>query len=115
MTEDQEQTRLATWLDKQNIPFHAIPNGGSRHLLEAIKLKRCGVKKGVPDLFITVPIHPYHGLYIEMKRTKNSVVSEDQLYWIDKLNKIGYLAEIAYGFEQAKLIVNSYLKNNVIS
>jgi hypothetical protein len=118
-TEDQEQTKLVTWLEKNNIDFFAIPNGGKRNLMEAYKLKRTGVKSGVPDICIPVPSTYVlgnerkwlHGLYIELKRVKGSATSDNQIYWIDKLRKNGYAAEICKGADHAKEVVLSYLNN----
>lgn len=45
----------------------AIPNGGARHPAVAAKLKAEGVKAGVPDLFLPVARHGYHGMFIELK------------------------------------------------
>jgi hypothetical protein len=108
-TEDQEQAKLATWLTKQGLRFFAIPNGGSRHFLEALKLKRCGVQKGVPDICVPIPSGSYHGLYIELKRVSGGKVSDEQAEWINFLNAQGYFAKVAYGFLEAKAIVEYYL------
>ena len=108
-TEDQEQAKLCTWMTRSGIRFFAIPNGGSRNLAEAVKLKRCGVQRGVPDLAIPIPSGSYHGLYIELKRVSGGKVSEYQVDWLKFLREQGYYAEIAYGFEEAKKIVADYL------
>lgn len=108
-TEDAEQTKLAVWLTKQGIKFYAIPNGGSRNMLEAIKLKRTGVQAGVPDICIPQACGAYHGLYIELKRVKGGKVSEAQHYWLGSLREAGYYAEVAMGFEEAKEIVLHYM------
>jgi hypothetical protein len=108
--EDQEQTKFVIWLEKNNILHFAIPNGGKRNLIEAFKLKRCGVKSGVPDVCIPIPSAPYHGLYIELKRVSGGSVSESQKEWIINLRKKGYCAEIAKGADEAKQIVRNYLK-----
>lgn len=110
-TEDQEQTKLCVWMEKNNILFFAIPNGGYRSLKEAVKFKRCGVKSGIPDLCIPVPRKCYHGLYIELKRIKGGNISYNQHWWIDELTKNGYLVKICYGFEQAKTVVEEYFKD----
>lgn len=107
--EDQEQTRLVTWMTKNNIVHFAIPNGGKRSGLEAFKFKRTGVKSGIPDLCIPIPSKSYHGLYIELKRMSGSRVSDSQVYWIDYLNRVGYYAVIAKGFDEAKHIITEYL------
>lgn len=109
LTESQEQTLLATWLDKRRIKFFAIPNGGSRHYLEAISLRRGGVKRGVPDIFIPISSGSYHGMFLELKRVKGGVVSEEQKDWIAYLAEAGYFVSVCYGFEQAKDVVLHYL------
>lgn len=112
LTEDQEQIMLATWLDKNNILFYASANGGSRNPIEAAKLKRCGVRSGVPDICLPIPTKRYHGLYIELKRISRSKISENQEMWLTKLNQNGYLAKVAYGFEEAKQIISDYLSDS---
>ena len=70
MTEIQHHIGLMSWAKTQPILdeylIH-IPNGGYRHPLEALKLKKMGVKAGVSDLFLAYPNPNYHGLWIELK------------------------------------------------
>ena len=106
-SELKQQIKLCVWLEKKGILYFAIPNGGSRHMLEAINLKRGGVKAGVPDLCIPVPKKHYHGLYIELKKTKGKL-SEHQQCWLDKLSKNGYCAVVAYGYSEAQRIIEEY-------
>lgn len=108
-SENVEQMRFASWMDKEKIAFFAIPNGGKRNLHEAINFKRTGVKSGVPDLFVPVPSGIYHGLFIEMKRSKGSAISDNQLYWLGLLREKGYFSEVCYGFDEAKQTVLGYL------
>lgn len=108
-TEDQEQEALCAWMTLKKIKFFAIPNGGSRHVAEAVKLKRCGVKRGVPDLCIPIPSGSYHGLFLELKRVSGGKVTAEQVDWLQFLRLQGYYAEIAYGFDEAKQIVTDYL------
>ena len=123
MTEDSEQIALFEWarLAQGTHPELAlllhIPNGGSRHKLEAVKLKRLGVRPGVPDLFLPVPRHGLSGLWIEMKREAlrpktpkgRGGVSPDQAWWLKELWKRGYQASVAWGFEEAREIIERYL------
>lgn len=90
--------------------MHAIPNGGARgndsqtNKIRGAMLKAEGVKKGVPDIFLPVPMGQYHGLYIEMKvadKTKGRP-SAEQLDMIDKLRALGYACVICYGADEAK-------------
>ena len=97
-----EQSMLFQWceLQKGKYPMlsllFAIPNGGSRHRLEAINLKKQGLKSGVPDIFLPYANKKYHGLFIELKYGKNKA-SEKQKAWINELNHQGYYAKVCVG------------------
>lgn len=109
-TEENDQIRLATWLDKNKIIFYHVPNGGSRHAWEAVKFKRMGTKRGVPDVCIPLARKGHHGLYIELKRVSGGVVSPEQKEWMNKLTENGYFAQICNGFESAKQVIEGYLQ-----
>lgn len=109
LSEDQEQTLLATWLAKQGIKFYAIPNGGSRAMFEALKFKRTGVKAGVPDICIPIMSGGHGALYIELKRKKGGRVSEAQQEWLAYLSEAGYYCSVCHGFEAARDVVLYYL------
>ena len=89
---------------------YAVPNGRTS-MLEGLKYKRLGAKAGVPDVVIDFPVNPYHGLRIEFKRRDGGVVSEAQQSWLERLNKRGYLALVAKGFDQARIILENYLSD----
>lgn len=115
-SEEEEQKNVIDWAEKLvyiypalKLLFH-IPNGGKRNKSEAGRFKAMGVKAGVPDLFLPVPRGNFHGLWVEMKRVKNSKISPNQEWWIKALRSLGYSAEIAYGAEQAKLLIQAYLE-----
>ena len=108
-TEAAEQIKLAVWLTKKGIRFTASANGGQRNLLEALKFKRMGVSPGFPDIEIPLPIAPYHGCYIELKRQKGGKLSENQVDWLKYLTEKGYYAVCCRGFDEAKEIVLHYL------
>ncbi len=113
--EHDEQVVVATWASKQSgaladaRKLFAVPNGGSRHLLEAVRLKAEGVKAGVPDLFLPVPRAPYHGLFIEMKAPKG-VISDEQAARLRELAADWYLAVVAYGADEAIEAITNYLR-----
>ena len=83
-TEEAEQTAVIEWATIMEKQFpelallHHCPNGEARNPIIGAKLKRMGVKAGVPDLFLPVPRGGFHGLWIEMKRRKGGRVSEGQ-------------------------------------
>ena len=111
-TENVEQTKLATWMTNRGIKYYAIPNGGYRRPTEARRLKAEGVQSGVPDICVPIPSGQYHGLYLEIKRTKGGKLSENQIYWLAFLREKNYYAECAHGFDEAKEIVTRYLALN---
>lgn len=107
--EDYEQICLASWLDRKGVLYTASANGGSRHIGEALKFRRMGVKKGYPDITIPIARKAYHGLYIELKRVSGGVLSDEQRVWLRKLAREGNLAVRANGFLEAKKIIEDYL------
>ena len=78
--------------------IYAIPNGGLRDVKVAVKLKREGVKRGVPDVSIPIPRDNYHGAYIEFK-TPTGALSKDQERVIDFLRGRGYWVQICRSVE----------------
>jgi len=107
--EDYEQIVFVTWLKKQGYGVSASANGGSRHFLEAIKLKRMGVWAGWPDVFVPLGTPIFHGFFCEMKRIKGGKVSPAQVECLQYLRDKGYYAEVAHGAEHAKELFNFYL------
>lgn len=108
----------------------AIPNGGQRgdgtkrgRMIAGANMKAEGVKPGVPDIFLPVPMQPdvgvpttvrYHGLFIEMKKPeyktrKNGGCSDEQLQWHDALRGQGYVVVVAFGWTEAAVYAERYL------
>jgi hypothetical protein len=88
----------------------AIPNGGNRNLITAVRLKQEGVIAGIPDLFFAKPTAKFSGLFIEMKAGKNKPTALQQ----EQMNILwhsGYKCEVCNGFEQFIQIINEYLKD----
>ena len=123
--EHDEQVALFFWaeLNKSKVPelelLLAIPNGAyyGGHWSVANRMKEEGVKKGVPDIFLPVPMTYLNegqvvgmkaGLWIEMKAGKNKT-SPDQDWWIGKLRDMGYRVEVCYSAEDAIKIIKEYL------
>ncbi len=86
----------------------AVPNGGSRHMLEAINLKAQGVTPGVPDLFLSIPTEKHHGLYLECKSMKGKL-TEAQKKKIFIFKAIGYECIIFRTPTEAVEAVKEYL------
>ncbi len=94
--------------------LYAIPNGGKRNKNEAARLKRQGVKAGVSDLHLALPMNGCHGLWLEMKRpiiTKQAKpkISTEQQIWLDRMRSVGFEACVCYGWQEAKVVIEKYL------
>jgi hypothetical protein len=114
LSEETEQIALIQWCKYHPILKHyliAIPNGGWRHKVTAVKLKRQGVKAGVSDLFLAYPVAPYHGAWLELKRAKpaTSHLSAAQKDWIELMEHIKFKCYVAYGWVAAKDCLLEYL------
>jgi hypothetical protein len=114
--EGNEQTVFFRWLQLQhpsvfNMAYHT-PNGGHRSKSEGARLKKQGVKAGVPDVCIAIAKGGYFGLYIEFKATppKDSAVSVSQGEWLAKLSAQGYKAVLCKGLDSIMAEVSDYLK-----
>jgi len=79
---------------------------------EGRMLKRMGVKKGVPDFFLALPISKTGkaGLWIELKYGKNKPTKE-QIEFGERKIKRNYEFAIVWGKEAAKQIILTYLKD----
>lgn len=87
----------------------AIPNGGSRDIREAARLKAEGVLAGIHDLFLMKGNTRYHGLWIEMKFGKGKE-SENQKIFREKALKAGYQVAVCYSLTEFMNAVNDYMK-----
>lgn len=114
-TEDQEQMTVMSWAHRTKFKdgrlsdylFH-IPNGGSRNIIEATKLKKIGVKAGVPDLQLIVPNGEVHGLWIELKAQKGKLQPSQQIM-IQRLEAQGYMCKVCFGADEAISEIKKYL------
>ena len=92
----------------------AIPNGAylAGNIAQASGMahnrRKAGLRVGVPDLMIAVPMTPYKGLFIEMKRLGAEKPNKDQMEWHRKLIEQGYRVAVCYGFEEAQRVVKTY-------
>lgn len=116
--EHQEQVALIMWatvltpvLPELDL-LYAVPNGGKRNIVTAMKLRAEGVKPGVPDLCLPVVRQGKPGLYIEMKRrnAKPSDVSPEQQRWHARLIEQGYAVQVCKGWDEARQVILSYLE-----
>lgn len=114
--EHAEQVSLMQWWSLQCRRFgiseqllFAIPNGGQRNIITAKRMKDEGVRAGIPDLFLAVPRGKFHGLFVEMKKTRGGVVSDAQKACMQMLSENGYCVTVCHGFMDAQDAVKGYL------
>ena len=97
-------------------------SGGLRlSISQAVLLKKCRSCKALPDLWILEARKGYHGCLLELKKEgtklykKNGDLKKDkhiaeQEEIQHRLRNKGYFCEFAVGFDEARSIVDYYLK-----
>jgi len=126
-TESAIQASFIVWLNLQYPEVaeycFAFANGGNRPkttyttrsgMLKSFcpsgaKLKREGVKKGLPDVGIFWPVPSCHGLFIEFK-AKRGKPSKEQEKVIQALKDKGYFVAVCYNLEEAIQVTVAYLR-----
>lgn len=95
-----------------NIPeklLFAVPNGGSRNKLEAINLKRQGIKSGVADVLLLIPRGGFASLCLEFK-TKTGKQSPEQKEFQKQAENCGSKYVIVRSVKEAIDEMKIYLK-----
>jgi len=123
-SEEEIHQGVIQWADQHsavlpelNLLFHS-PNGGSRHVAEATKLKRMGTRQGVPDLLLPAPVNrvtddgvelvAYFGLALELK-SADGRLRPKQKWWLKRFRENGWAVGVAYSFSEAITILTDYL------
>ena len=89
--------------------IYAIPNGGSRNVIEAANLKREGVLAGVADVHIPVRSGKYFSFFIEFKVGKNSQTPAQKEFQ-NKVTVFGNKYEVCRSFDEFKKMVDAYIE-----
>ena len=87
---------------------------------QAVALKSLRSGRGFPDIVIYEPRKDYHGLFIELKQEGTKLYNKngepatphiaEQVDMMLRLDDNGYAAGFAVGFDEAKTIIDNYLK-----
>ena len=113
---------VSTYLKLQypGVLFHFDPTGNKLTKAQAGKLKAIQDGSAWPDLFIAKAAHGCHGLMIELKSEGTKLVNSKKLpvsehvfqqhHCLCILQNEKYQAWFAVGFDQAKRIIDDYLK-----
>lgn len=106
------QKALAYYLDTINLLWFHPANEIKAKPQYMAKRKLIGVKSGVPDFCILEPNKKYKGLFIEIKVGYNKP-NENQMKWIEELNKRKYYALVSYSLDECIEVINNYIKNKI--
>ena len=114
---DNEEARIQTEFFRQ-VPFFfprlpdkllfAVPNGGSRHKIEAANMKRQGVKAGVADVILQIPKKGFASLCLEFK-TKTGRQSKEQREYQRQVEMAGSKYVVVRSVEEAIGEMRMYL------
>ncbi|TXG78056.1 VRR-NUC domain-containing protein [Candidatus Dojkabacteria bacterium] len=120
-TEQQIQNAVMDWIRLQKFNFYLIkkrlslidyawhtPNGGSRNIIEAKRLKDAGVLSGVPDITIAVPSRQFHAFYMELKSSKGKL-SPAQIKFAHNMKSVGNYYCVAYSVNEAIEFIKAYM------
>lgn len=98
MTEDQIQAKIIIYYRNQfKGLIMSVPNGGTRNILEAKKLKATGLLAGVADLIILKP--NAETIFVEVKIEKG-VQSDVQRIFQEKVENLGFKYYLVRSFEE---------------
>lgn len=123
MKESDLQVQVADYLRLRypDVLFHSDYGSGIKLTKgQAMKqYRQNGGRRGWPDMLVAEPRNGLHGLFIELKakgvRLKKkdgawaSSHLEEQNEVLNKLQRKGYAAYFAVGFDEAKDIIDDYL------
>lgn len=108
-TEDQTQAEIVQWFNNEYcLKFHeprcmifSVPNGGTRHIVEAVKFQVTGQLAGVSDLIV---VFPKDIIFVEVK-TETGTQSEMQKEFQKRIQKLGFQYFLVRNLEQFKQII----------
>lgn len=119
-TEYQEQGAVIDWWAQVHKGYglpvfvlFSVPNGAylASGYMGAAQLRKTGMRRGTPDLFLDLPRHDYHGLRIEMKRqgATESDKSDEQIAFGEYLTSAGYKFQFCNGADEAIAAITAYM------
>jgi hypothetical protein len=111
LSEHEEQCLLVKWLELNKYKFTAIPNAWVGSIGQVMKMKREGLRGGIPDMLVIVKNKL---VWIELKSEKlkpkrggKGGVSDEQKEWHKCLRDCGNQVFVCYGFDEAREIIKN--------
>lgn len=122
-TESDEAACLIQWAQMRRFRGHRlsdylihIPNGAvlagdaREKAIQMARMKRQGFRVGTFDYLLAIPVEPYPGLWIELKRRVLGIVSDEQKRFKSSMEAMGWATAICKGWDQAKEMIEHYLE-----
>lgn len=116
MLELEIQSELFEWSKSDNRLYRMVMlSTNNVSIKAALRNRKLGYKKGVPDVFLPLPKGKYYGLFLEIKKDENakakrSLHTRRQRNWLLYLNKFNYFAVMVVGLDEAKAVISEYLE-----
>jgi hypothetical protein len=106
-SEASHQEGFLNWFHQKfpGVLIYHCPNGEHRSISTGIRLKKLGVIRGIPDLFI-----PSWKIYLELKRENGGIISPEQKKVMEYLTRVGYTCMVCHGATDASIQVLNFLK-----
>ena len=113
--EQIEHINIVNWFN-HNFPelqedLHHFANERKCSMMQGKLLKRMGVKKGVADFFLAIPLNGKAGLWIELKTGKNKPTKEQIEFSKRKIYR-NYEFAFVWSLDEAKEVISKYLNNH---
>lgn len=119
MKEDQELIKFFDWISwhlstsPELLAVFHVANERKTSAYAGARLKRKGVRPGVPDVLGLIPTKDYHGLMIEFKSEKGKL-TEKQESMLKLFHALGYCVRLARSADEAVSILKNYLSRSSI-
>ena len=107
--EDDLQMAVAKYLDSIGVLWCHVANERKTSPQAGARLKKKGVKSGVPDCLIFEPRSDHNGLAIELKVDKNKP-TDNQRKWLNALGYNNWYTAVCYSIDEVKEVVEKYYK-----
>lgn len=120
-SEHAEQVAVVSYLQIKypDALFWSTPNGsmlggGRIGAIRMNALKAEGLLPGVSDLIIFEPRGGWSCMFLEMKRSKGGVLSENQAWFIAQVEARGAYTVVAEGADEAIEFIDDYLNGKIV-
>lgn len=112
--EDTIQKQCVKWFNFQYNkfkPYLYCNYNNPKNMEHGVYLKSMGLKAGIPDMFLAIPMNGFSGMYIEMK-TKTGRLTKEQKQYSIILQEIGYKWVLCRSQQEFKKEIDEYMKHN---